>query len=139
MSEVALSGLADKFNAGLVEGKLLIQSCNSCGKPNMYPRYRCPFCQSNDLHFVESAGKGTLLSYTVVRLVPPAGFEDDLPYALGSVRLDEGVQLLARLEPESDGDWSGYACDAAVEFSPAPAAAMEARPVAWFKLGGGAG
>lgn len=139
MSGIALSGLPDEFNAGLGEGKLLIQSCNNCGKPNMYPRYRCPFCQSNDLHYIEADGKGTLLTYTVVRAVPPAGFEDDLPYALGSIRLAEGVQLLGRLEPGEDGDWGQYECDAEVEYSPRPDAATQERPVAWFRLAGGSG
>ena len=139
MSEQALSGLADAFNEALAEGRLTIQSCNNCGKPNMYPRYRCPFCQSNDLEYVEAEGTGTLLTYTVVRAVPPAGFEDDLPYALGAVRLAEGVQLLGRLEPEADGDWGSYACDAAVTFAPHPGAATEARPVAWFRLADGDG
>jgi hypothetical protein len=139
MSEIALTGLPDEFNAALTEGRLMIQHCNNCGKPNMYPRYRCPFCQSNDLEYVEAEGTGTLLTYTVVRAVPPAGFEDDLPYALGAVRLSEGVQLLARLEPEDDGDWGGYDCDAAVTFTPHPGAATEARPVAWFRLADGDG
>lgn len=137
MSAIALSGLPDEFNAALVEGRLLIQSCNSCGKPNMYPRYRCPFCQSNDLHYIEAAGTGTLLTYTVVRAVPPSGFEDDLPYALGSVRLSEGVQLLGRLEAGADGDWGEYECDATVSFAPHPGADTERRPVAWFRLGEG--
>jgi uncharacterized OB-fold protein len=139
MSEIALTGLPVEFNAALTEGRLTIQHCNNCGKPNMYPRYRCPFCQSNDLKYVEAEGSGTLLTYTVVRAVPPAGFEDDLPYALGAVRLAEGVQLLARLEPEDDGDWGGYACDAEVTFAPHPGDATEARPVAWFRLADGNG
>jgi uncharacterized protein len=137
MTEPALSGLADAFNEGLAEGRLLIQSCNSCGKPNMYPRYRCPFCQSADLGWIEAAGSGILLSYAVVRAVPPRGFEDELPYALGAVRLEEGVQLLARLEPGGDGDWGEYACDAKVEFRAHPAEEMTKRPVSWFALSNG--
>jgi len=134
--EIPLSGLADSFNQGLAEGRLLIQSCNKCGKPNMYPRYRCPFCQSNDLGWRQATGRGVLLTYTVVRAVPPLGFEDDLPYALGSIRLEEDVQLLARLEPGDEGDWAVYACDATVEFAPRPAAEIDKRPVAWFRLVG---
>jgi uncharacterized OB-fold protein len=134
MSEQMLSGLADVFNEALAEGRLTIQSCNSCGKPNMWPRYRCPFCQSADLGWKEASGKGTLLSYSVVRAVPPKGFEDQLPYALGVIRLEEGVQLLARLEGEGEDGFDDYECDAAVSFSPHPAAEMKERPVAWFGL-----
>lgn len=136
--EPRLSGLADEFNAGLREGRLTIQQCESCGKPNMYPRYRCPFCQSAELGFVPAEGSGVLLSFSIVRAVPPIGFEQDLPYALGIVRLDEGVQLLARLEPTGDaGDFDGYACDARVRFSPHSAEEMQERPVCWFALEAG--
>ena len=139
MSEQALSGLADAFNEALAEGRLTIQSCNNCGKPNMWPRYRCPFCQSADLGWRDADGAGTLVSYSVVRAVPPNGFEDQLPYALGVIRLDEGVQLLARLEGEGEHGFDAYECDAPVRFSPHPADEMRERPVAWFRLASEAG
>jgi uncharacterized OB-fold protein len=134
MSEPMLSGLADAFNEALAEGRLIIQSCNDCGKPNMWPRYRCPFCQSANLGWQQAEGTGTLLSYSVVRAVPPLGFEDQLPYGLGVIRLAEGVQLLARLEGEGDDGWDEYECDAPVRFSPHSAAEVRAQPVAWFDL-----
>jgi uncharacterized OB-fold protein len=139
MSEQALSGLADAFNEALAEGRLTIQSCNNCGKPNMWPRYRCPYCQSADLGWRDADGAGTLVSYSVVRAVPPNGFEDQLPYALGVIRLDEGVQLLARLEGEGEHGFDAYECDAPVRFSPHPADEMRERPVAWFRLESEAG
>jgi uncharacterized OB-fold protein len=126
--------LEETFREGLRRGELLVQSCNSCGKAIMYPRHRCPFCQSDHLGWRASAGEGTLHSYTVVRMVPPRGFEDDLPYALGIVKLDEGAQLLARLRPSADGDWGSYACDMRVRFDPAPPEEIDRRPCAWFAL-----
>jgi len=90
--------------------------------------------QSDDLTFTPSGGHGVLHSYTVVRAVPPRGFEPDLPYALAVVKLDEGVQLAARLEPTSDGSWDGYACDAKITFSPGPSKHTGRGPVAWFRL-----
>jgi hypothetical protein len=131
MTEATHTTLAEEFRDGLASGRLLIQSCNHCGRPNMYPRYHCPFCQSDDLGWEEAAGTGVLHSYTVVRAVPPKGFEDELPYALGVVKLDEGVQLLARLHPDAKGDWQAYECDARVLFTP-PADGNAA--VAWFAL-----
>lgn len=104
------------FRAGLASGKLLIQSCADCGEPNMWPRYACPHCQSENLGWIESAGKGKLHSFCVLRQGAPEGFEEDLPYAIGVVKLDEGVQLLARLEPNAEDDWSAYQCDQRVEF-----------------------
>ena len=121
------------FRAGLAGGELLIQNCKDCGKPNMWPRYACPHCQSDNLGWVKSVGSGTLHSFCVLRQGAPGGFEDDLPYAIGVVKLAEGVQLLARLEPSGEDDWSAYSCDDAVEFVAVDASEIERRPCATFR------
>jgi uncharacterized protein len=121
------------FREGLARGELLIQQCSQCGRPNMYPRYACPFCQSERLGWQKSTGHGRLHSFTVLRAGAPAGFENDLPYALGVVKLDEGVQLLARLLPDADGTWDGYACDQVVEFAPRGPNASRESHCAWFR------
>lgn len=108
------SPIAQQFRDGLAKGELLIQQCEACGKPNMYPRFACPHCQSEELGWARASGEGRLMSVTVLRAGAPVGFEDELPYALGVVRLAEDVQLLARLVPDADGDWSSYTCDMAV-------------------------
>jgi uncharacterized OB-fold protein len=132
--------LAERYDAGLQDGKLLIQQCDACRLAIMYPRWRCPFCYSDALSFVEAQGTGTLYSMTVQYLTAPTAFAGQLPYALGIVKLTEGVQLLARLVPDEDGGWSGYRLDGPVEFCPVPPQAppMEGptagRPCAWFWL-----
>jgi uncharacterized protein len=108
--------IAQEFRNGLAAGELLIQHCNICSKPNMWPRYACPHCQSDDLGWAKAAGQGVLHSFCVLRQGAPEGHEGDLPYALGVVKLDEGVQILVRLEPQSEGDWSNYHCDDRVTF-----------------------
>ena len=122
--------LTDEYYAALERGELAIQSCGSCGKKIMYPKYACPFCAGTDLGWVRSAGSGTLHSFTVQRVGAPTGFEDDLPYALGVVKLDEGVQLLGRLRPDADGGWDSYSCDVRVQFDAVPDGG---RHIAWFK------
>lgn len=104
------------FRAGLASGELLVQNCNDCGKPNMWPRYACPHCQSENLGWIKSSGKGSLHSFCVLRQGAPEGFEADIPYAIGVVKLDEGVQLAVRLQPAGADDWSAYQCDDRVEF-----------------------
>ena len=111
---MAISTIIQGFRDGLATGDLLVQSCNACNQLNMYPRYACPHCQSDDLGWLKAGGTGTLMSFTVLRGGAPEGFEQDLPYAMGVVKLAEGVQLLGRLVPDADGDWSSYACDAPV-------------------------
>jgi uncharacterized protein len=125
--------IVSDFRTGLAGGELLIQNCNDCGKPNMWPRYACPHCQSDNLGWVKSSGKGVLHSFCVLRQGAPEGFEDDLPYAIGVVKLPEGVQLLARLEPTAEDDWSGYGCDDVVEFVVVDPSEIERRPCATFR------
>ena len=123
--------IVTEFRAGLERGELLVQSCGNCGKLNMYPRYACPHCQSDDLGWQAASGTATLMSHTVLRAGAPEGFGDDLPYALAVVRLDEGVQLLTRLAPDADGEWSSYHCDAKIAFLPHDSQAA-GRPIAVF-------
>jgi uncharacterized protein len=128
--------ILDEFRAGLAGGELLVQKCIACGKLNMYPRHACPYCQSLSLGWQRSQGTGVLHSFTVLRVGAPEGFEGDLPYALGVVKLDEGVQMLGRLQPDKDGDWHSYQCDMRVAFSPVSAEQIATRPCAWFKRAG---
>ena len=124
--------IRDQFREGLARGELLLQKCNDCGKLNMYPRHACPFCQSLSLGWHKSAGKGILHSFTVLRAGAPEGFEADLPYALAVIKLEEGVQLLARLVPEGDREWQHFACEDPVVFQAQSAQSAAKRPCAWF-------
>lgn len=108
--------IVSEFRDGLAKGELLVQQCRACGRANMWPRYACPHCQSEDLGWSRSAGTGTLHSFCVLRQGAPEGHEGDLPYAIGVVKLDEGVQVLVRLAPQGRDDWSSYACDDRVKF-----------------------
>ena len=115
---MTISPIIQGFRDGLTNAELLIQKCNACRRFNMYPRYACPHCQSDDLAWQTAAGKGSLKSFTILRSGAPEGFEQELPYALAVVKLEEGVQLLGRLIPDADGEWSSYSCDQPVGFRP---------------------
>jgi uncharacterized protein len=122
--------LTDEYRAGLREGRILIQKCPECGQLNLYPKYACTNCQSEEWGWQPAEGRGTLHSFTVSRIGAPIGFEDDLPYALAVVKLEEGVQLLGRLIADADGDWHEYSCDDQLEYVPTP---DDERPIAWFR------
>ena len=49
-----------------------------------------------DLEEVDLGQRGTLYSYTIVR-VPPAGWPGEVPYVLGQVELPAGPQVLAQV------------------------------------------
>ena len=78
------------------QGVLLGSHCRSCGVYIFGPAVFCQACTSRDLEPVDLASRGTLFSYTVVR-VPPPGWPGPVPYILGQVELPEGPQVLAQV------------------------------------------
>ena len=78
------------------EGVLLGFRCRDCGVYVFGPATYCQGCTSNDLEPVELSKRGSLYSYTVVR-VPPSGWPGAVPYILGQIELPEGPQVLAEV------------------------------------------
>jgi len=72
------------------EGKLSVGKCGGCGKVHYYPRALCPFCFSDKVSLLTTAGKGTLYSYSVMRRAP-------VPYAIAYVTLAEGPTMLTNM------------------------------------------
>jgi len=86
-----------RYWEALREHRLLIQKCMNCGSSVFYPRMFCPKCLSNNLEWVESEGKGRLLSFTILYSTSYPEFNDDLPFVLGFVELREGVNMIANI------------------------------------------
>ena len=83
-------------NESGTEGVLLGFRCRDCGIAVFGHGTFCQSCTSDSLEPVEFSKRGTLYSYTVVR-VPPAGWPGPVPYVLGQVELPEGPQVLAEV------------------------------------------
>ena len=79
-----------------VQGLLLGVRCLDCGVYVFGPAVFCQACSSRNLEPVDLATRGTLYSFTVVR-VPPRGWPGQVPYILGQVELPEGPQVLAEV------------------------------------------
>ena len=130
MSEILDSRFEHEWHEALSHGELRVQRCAECDTFIMYPKYRCPECGSSSLLLVRASGRGVLTSFAVIRSGSPSDFVLEIPYAVGVVRLSEGVQVLARLTPDDDGEWNSFACDIPVHFvAPAPSARGSAP---WF-------
>jgi uncharacterized protein len=69
--------------------------CQACGELFFPRRLACSRC-GGDLADTEFSGKGDIYSYTVIQQ-PPAGFEDQAPFAVALVHLAEGPYVSARL------------------------------------------
>ena len=82
---------------GAQEGKLRIQHCKSCGTHRYPPARWCSACLSEDLEWVTVSGKGSIWSWCVFHRAYFKGFEQDLPYTVVLVELDEGPKLYSNL------------------------------------------
>lgn len=74
--------------------ELLVRKCRSCGRHHFYPRDFCPSCFSFDVEWAKASGRGTVYSFTVCHR-PAPGFENDVPYNLALIELDEGVRMMS--------------------------------------------
>lgn len=83
---------------------LLGTRCQECGKHFFPRRARCGVCFSRRVTDVRLARRGQLQSATAVRMAPTE-YRGEVPYALGQVRLPEGVLVLAQLTGKDPGSW----------------------------------
>ncbi len=86
-------------------GKLVFQKCGACGSVQFFPRVLCTSCNSTDLEWIESAGKGSLFTFSIVHQPPHPGFRNAVPYITAIVELDEGVKMPSQLigiDPEPE-------------------------------------
>jgi len=70
--------------------------CNKCGYIAFPPRLICPVCKGREFGTIKLKDEGELLTYTVIH-VGPSAFSDQTPYALGIIKLDDGVNITAQL------------------------------------------
>jgi uncharacterized OB-fold protein len=111
--------------------KLVIQRCTGCSALRHPPRPMCDGCRSTEWDFIESSGRGTLASFTVLHHPQVPGYEYPLTIAL--VDLEEGTRIVSELvDCERESVSIGMSVEARIHededgfklpvFAPAPAA-----------------
>jgi len=85
------------FWEGTKSRKLLIQECSNCGKRIFYPKKYCPNCRSTNIKWIESTGEGKVYSFSTLYVGPRPNFEDDVPYTVAIIELNEGVRLMSNI------------------------------------------
>ena len=91
------------FWAATAEHRLTYQVCQACGQVVFHPRRHCTCCTSGDLEWRDSAGAGTVYTFTVIRQHGHPFFRARIPYVVGLIDLDEGFRMLAEIaaDPET--------------------------------------
>lgn len=71
--------------------------CETCSSAYFPSRPICPKCRrKGKLVPAQFSGKGKIVSFTEIS-APPEGFEDQIPYILAVIELDEGARLTAQI------------------------------------------
>lgn len=79
------------------EGRLLLQRCTTTEKFFFPPAPVSPFTGLPEWEWAECSGQGTLWSFVVFHQKYFDGMQDELPYPVAMVKLDEGPYLLTNL------------------------------------------
>lgn len=85
-----------EYNEALKKNKLLGLKCNSCAAITVPPKMVCRKCASPDMNIVELSGNGKIETFTTV-YVAAEGREDEVPYIIVLVELDEGPWIMGNL------------------------------------------
>lgn len=74
--------------------------CERCKTWAWPPKEICRQCGASSWQWESASGRGTLLSLATVWRGAGEGFQDDVPYSLALVRLDEGPEFITRSASE---------------------------------------
>jgi uncharacterized protein len=75
---------------------LIGEVCPHCEAKIFPPRDVCPECGQEAKTLYSFSGRGEVYSYTTV-YEPPAGYEENVPYTVALIKLEEGPLVTAQL------------------------------------------
>lgn len=94
--------------------ELKLQQCRKCNAFRFPPAEVCSECTSDDYDWRQVSGKGRVFSFVIYHRAYHPGFQEELPYVVGVIELDEGARMLSNVtgcKPEE------VRCDMPVEVS----------------------
>jgi len=77
--------------------KLLIQRCGDCGAHQFFPQSYCRNCLGENVDWIEASGKGKVYTFTIVNRPPTVRFQEDVPYVVALIELEEGVRMMSNV------------------------------------------
>lgn len=73
--------------------------CGLCEQVYFPPRESCPYCRRKSIDRMQKiklSGKGEVLTYSIIHVGPEA-FEEQVPYPIAIIQLDEGPRVTAQI------------------------------------------
>ena len=77
--------------------KFELPRCNACQQFWFPPSQSCPHCLAADFAFVPVSGRGKVFSFVTFHRVYHPAFEQEVPYVVALVELEEGPRLLTNI------------------------------------------
>ena len=90
--EEKINHVIEKYEQAINNNELTGSKCQSCGHVMVPPRPVCRQCQSPNVEIVPVNGRGKLLTWTIIHVGPPS-YENQVPYTVGIVELENGERL----------------------------------------------
>jgi len=73
--------------------ELRMQRCTRCGYIRFPPGFVCPECHSLQAEWTRLSGMGKVYSFAVFRTAFHPSYQNDIPYAVAIIQLDEGPRM----------------------------------------------
>jgi len=73
--------------------ELRMQKCGACGHVRFPPSVLCPRCTSLEHEWVRLSGRGEVFTYIIVHQTYHPAFNEEAPYNVALVKLEEGPGL----------------------------------------------
>lgn len=89
---------SEPFWEALSQHRLLLQSCDACARVRYPAMSHCPYCVAREHSWRRLSGRGRIYSWIVVRQAFWPEFAAEVPYALVTVDLQEGVRVVGRMD-----------------------------------------
>jgi len=73
--------------------------CGSCNRVYFPPKVSCPVCRRKSIGKMNDfklSGKGEVVTHTIIHVGPEA-FEEQVPYPIAIIKMDEGPQITAQI------------------------------------------
>ena len=88
--------------------ELWLRRCNGCGEAYFYPRDISPCCFSRNTEWVRASGRASLFTFAIVHRSPHPAFQEETPFVVAIVRLEEGPLMATNIvgagDPPEPGD-----------------------------------
>ncbi|WP_114965674.1 Zn-ribbon domain-containing OB-fold protein [Alkalilacustris brevis] len=100
---------------GLAQGELRFQRCDGCGHAWLPARTHCPQCLGARAQWQVASGRGQIVSWVVYHRAYAPHLQDQIPYNVAIVALEEGPRMLTNITDSATGE--GFAIGAPVELT----------------------